>query len=630
MALGVANFSGVTARADLVIGPLLFEKEIGNNDVNYDFKDGVLTVKGTGIADNTYTCKQSEITKVIVEDGIKGIGDHAFGNCINLKTIVLPNSVVDIGIRAFYEIGATEITIPSTVKRIGENFLSGDNLKTVTMPGDFEAVRDSDEGVGCVLLWKVSTINLNTPYSPKNKKQFLSDKINTVKNDPKYKSYKGVVYDKKGKTLVQVPSTTKNIKTRKACTRIDMSSILYAYYPDGEEVKSVHPKTLTIGKNIKKVVNDLKGGQTYFDNKVKITVKSKKLTGLSIENVSSMMTKKQVKKFWKTKNAKVKTKNGFKITKGNIILKYTGKKKTVKIPSKTKRIGRECFKANKKIKKVVFNKKLKSIGDEAFYECRNLKKVTWSKKIKKVGRWCFEGDKLEKLVMPKSVTYWGEGCFHNNNIKKIVFSKTIKSIPNWSFSCIKVKNLVIPGHIKHIGRYAFNDARSQTITLEEGVETIDSSAFNGSRKLDKVVIPSTIKSIGYTAFGDTKIDELVLKNIDAEIGEYAFTYAKLINCGDDPAKYSTFAGLASTKMDGDCECEITFKQVKNATGIELQIDTSEKFDNPLEFNVENKTQLKKFNRPSDDYKYYRVRVYTDTAQGKVYGPWREFNWNRNY
>ena len=61
MALGVANFSGVTAKADLVIGPQLFEKEIVNNDVNYEFKDGVLTAKGTGIADNTYKCKPSEI-----------------------------------------------------------------------------------------------------------------------------------------------------------------------------------------------------------------------------------------------------------------------------------------------------------------------------------------------------------------------------------------------------------------------------------------------------------------------------------------------------------------------------------------------------------------------------------------
>ncbi len=628
MALGVANFSGVTARADLVIGPQLFDKIIGNNDVNYDFKDGVLTVTGTGIADNTYTCKESEITKLIVKDGIKGISDSAFSNCSNLKAIVLPNTIVDIGIRAFDGIGATEITIPSSVKRIGEDFVRGKNLKSITMPGDFEAVRETDDGIGLVLYSKVSTINLNSPYSPDNKRQFLSKKINTMKNDPKYKSYNGVVYDKKGKTLVQVPVVTKNIKTRKGCSRIDMSSVLYSYYPEDEEVKQVHPKTFTIGKNIKKVVNDLKGKRTHFDNKVKITVKSKKLTGLSIENVSSMMTKKQVKKFWKTKNAKVKTKNDFKITKGNVILKYTGKKKTVKIPSKTKRIGRECFKSNKTIKKVVFNKKLKSIGDEAFYECRNLKKVTWSKKIKKVGRWCFDDDKLEKLVMPKSVTYWGEGCFHNNNIKKIVFSKTIKSIPDWSFSSIKVKNLVIPGHIKHIGKYAFIDAKSQTITLEEGVETIDSSAFGGSRKLDKVVIPSTIRSIGYAAFSDTKIDELVLKNIDAEIGEYAFTYAKLIDCGDDPSKYSTLAGLCSSNING--ECEIGFIQVKNGTGIELQIDTSEKFDNPTEFNVENKTQTKKFNRPNDDYKYYRVRVYTNTAQGKVYGPWREFNWNRNY
>ena len=44
---------------------------------------------------------RSDITKVIIEDGVTNIGKYAFNNCSGLTTIAIPNSVTSIGDYAF-------------------------------------------------------------------------------------------------------------------------------------------------------------------------------------------------------------------------------------------------------------------------------------------------------------------------------------------------------------------------------------------------------------------------------------------------------------------------------------------------------------------------------------------------
>lgn len=78
------------------------------------------------------------LTSIVLADSVKEIGSCAFGNdAKKLKKINLPPYLEKIGAFAFEYSGLTEITIPSSVKKIGTNaFCSCDDLrKVIIRPG---------------------------------------------------------------------------------------------------------------------------------------------------------------------------------------------------------------------------------------------------------------------------------------------------------------------------------------------------------------------------------------------------------------------------------------------------------------------------------------------------------------
>ena len=64
---------------------------------------GVLTISGTGDINASAFKQKSNITMVVIENGITGIGNDAFRLCTKLRYISIPQSVKKIGDYAFYQ-----------------------------------------------------------------------------------------------------------------------------------------------------------------------------------------------------------------------------------------------------------------------------------------------------------------------------------------------------------------------------------------------------------------------------------------------------------------------------------------------------------------------------------------------
>ncbi len=121
--------------------------------------------------------KEENTVKVIICDGITGIGDFAFAYCRGVKSIKIsksvtsigdeafvwcsftsikiPKGVTNIGDQAFYTCGSlTNVNIPNGVTRIGKHTFSGCTIKSIKIPNSVTSIEEQ-AFAGCSLLENV-------------------------------------------------------------------------------------------------------------------------------------------------------------------------------------------------------------------------------------------------------------------------------------------------------------------------------------------------------------------------------------------------------------------------------------------------------------------------------------------
>lgn len=108
----------------------------GTAGLEFKLNQDGLTYTVTGIG----TCKDTVIYIPGAYEGgtVTAVGEKAFAGCTKVEKIILPNTVTEIGDRAFYDSGIVEFTVPASVKKIGTQiFFQADKLDTVYYNSDY-------------------------------------------------------------------------------------------------------------------------------------------------------------------------------------------------------------------------------------------------------------------------------------------------------------------------------------------------------------------------------------------------------------------------------------------------------------------------------------------------------------
>ena len=113
------------------------------------YEDGTLNISGTGAMKNYDSKKNrnpvynnSNVKKVVIEDGVTSIGNYAFTYCVSLTSITIPDSVTSIGYYAFFYCSSlTSITISDSVTSIGNYaFFYCRSLTSITIPDSVTSI----------------------------------------------------------------------------------------------------------------------------------------------------------------------------------------------------------------------------------------------------------------------------------------------------------------------------------------------------------------------------------------------------------------------------------------------------------------------------------------------------------
>ena len=434
-----------------------------------------------------------------------GLGG-AFSGCSALRTVVFEEGTTIVAPYLFGGSGLREITIPDTVKSIGDHAFYGcEKLHTVNFGSSLTTI-DDNAFRECISLGELifpsslTTIGEDVFYG-------CEGLYNVQLNENLTKIGRYAFCECTGLTEVILPKTLKTVGQYafRNCTGVEK-----VFIPKGLGEVPLHSggggpfsgcsalKTVEFEEGITNIP-----GRLFAE-----------CTGLEEITIPEYVTTVNYAAFYHCTNL---TKINFPeslTTIGEDAFMENTKLKEVTFPSKLTSIGADAFNACPILEKVTFNEGLTDIGRYAFYNCDLLREAILPKTLRDIGQYAFgKCDNLEKVFIPKSLgavrLHSGIGgpfaeCGKLNNVE---FEEGIEAVAERLFAaCDGITTMTVPATVKSIDAYAFNSCINLTsITLPEGLENIRDNAFEKCTKLEKLEIPATVKSIGSYAFGQSEV-----------------------------------------------------------------------------------------------------------------------------
>ncbi len=512
---GCSSLTSVTIPNTITrIGASAFKGTAYYNNQN-NWEKGVLYI------DNCLIEAKSDISgECIIKDGTRIIADEAFEEHTGLESIIIPNSVTNIGLLAFgYCESLTELSIGNNVTSIGNSAFEGCNSVTsVTIPNSVTIIGNSafyncgklanidipssvtsiggyafggtayynnqsnwDNGVLYIDNCLVGASGISGEYIIKDGTRVIAcsvfeahDSLTSIIIPDSVTSIGGYAFDAcTGLKSVTIGNSITsigeyafygcrrlaNIIIPNSVTSIDYCAFEYCY----------NLTSITIGKSVT-IINGAAFAGCY------------KLVEV-INNSSLNITKGSTDygyvgyyalEIHNGNESKVVNKDGYLFyTYDNVdyILGYTGTETKLTLPENYQ-ICEYAFCECDNIVSVIIPDNLTIISDGAFYGCHNLNSV----------------------IIPKSITSIGENAFR---------------------ICDSLINITIPDSVISIGDCAFRGCSSLTsVTIGNGVTSIGSNVFKSCGSLISITIGNSVTNIGndffFGAFEDScKLVEVI-------------------------------------------------------------------------------------------------------------------------
>ena len=466
-------------------------------------------------------------------------GSGAFGFCENLKTIEIPNSVIEIGNCAFFYCTALErIRIPNSVTEMGSRIQKGgprgmfqgcDHLTDVTLSNRIEYLGERFFW-GCKSLKHVS----------------IPDSVNEI--------CACAFEDCQSLEEITIPSSVRIIRDNVFRKCKSLKSI---YIPDTVQLfDEKHPDSIASRPtNRRAILEMVTEGIGMFSR------------CLSLE--------------------KVRLPNCMKVI-GIDFFKSCESLTQIDIPNTVTEIKHGAFEDCHKLGSITLPSQLQAIHSHAFSHCLSLSQITLPPGVTSLEKRAFEScDSLRQINLPSKLnhldgnpfpgchdldlrvesdafivsddslysfnkqiihSYWGgkicgdsllnkvlcidRFCFSRSEIETISIPGTIKEIKDQAFSnCPNLKYAALAG-ITKISRYLFQECKSlQRVSIPSSVTTIKEGAFNGCSSLSKIEIPGNVQSIGDCAFeGCVSLKSIVLPSSVKEITRDSSTRGLFRGC----------------------------------------------------------------------------------------------------
>ena len=509
---------------------------VPNDEIWYTSTDGEIVIPGNdNVFGATIVSNEYKDGKGVIKfsGDVTTIGQHAFpggGRNLNMKTILLPNSVKEIGPYAFGSAGTAngivynlieEIIIPESVTKIDGNPFSTTNI--TTFYGKY-ASEDHKALINDGVLISYALGKATELVIPEGVKEIGKQAICAMGGSLSHltkvtfpssltiigeSAFSGAV----GLTSLDIPSsiTTIGKYAFNSCRGLTELTIPSNVTTIGERAFAAceNVETLTIAEGVKHI------GKYAFERMgiTEVTIPN------SVETFDGnpFVLNYQLQSF----KGKYATADNEALIKDGVFVSIVGNRwfEEYNIPDGVTEIGGGAFKDNRAFGKINIPASVTKIGDEAFTGQFNVV-FTWSDNITEIGyqgfAYCFMYGTIENLVLPAS----------------------LKTIGERAFLQMGAKTLTIPTGVTSIGKYAFQGAAAlETVTcLATTPPEFDKTAFSNITTLAAIKVPASAVNAYKQAAGWSDYADLISADLSALTGN-TITYTS--TDGNVVTPYST-------------------------------------------------------------------------------------------
>jgi hypothetical protein len=499
----------------------IIEYSIDGGILYFDVNNGIIT----GLDADDYI-ENLNIPEYIDGTQVKKIGDEAFADCFKIKKVTLPNSIVSIGYKAFYECDIESINLNDNIKSIYEYaFKDCTKLKTIDgLPSHLEYL-----GISAFAYCQELTDDIVIPktLSVVSDRAFYEDfKINSLNISTGVTEIDNEAFAGCDKIeYIIIPETVKYIGT--------------SAFSSCNNVKEVDiPKTVEqIGSGAFSSIGDSRYGLTI--KTCNLGLQNLIASGSSWLEVTDLELYDDVETIDDFMFFDVNSLNSIKLPDtlryiGEGAFEYCDNLERIDIPDSVTYIGKRAFYGCNNLKYVTLSSNLRYIMDNTFFWCKNLKSIIIPSSVKSIGYSAFSGcNSLENIVILGKLTAIQDNAFSDCTALNNVRITSCEYIGDKAFyNCSALTSISLPVGLKAIGDSAFvvSDFQSvshpsslQSVSLPSSLTSIGNEAFSGCSNLSAITLPVKLTNIGTKAFANcSSLTKLIIPQNVTQIGEYAF------------------------------------------------------------------------------------------------------------